>query len=172
MPRTSTASRRCGFGFIECGTVTPRPQPGNPKPRMFRLIEAQALINRLGFNNEGVERFLLNVARSRFATARGGIIGLNIGKNFDTPNARAIEDYVSCLNAVYAHASYVTVNISSPNTRGLRELQGDAALERLLATLEGGAGKTGAGPWQVHAAGGQDRAGSRRPPTCAASPGR
>ena len=125
-----------GFGFIECGTVTPRPQPGNPKPRMFRLIEAQALINRLGFNNEGVERFLLNVARSRFATARGGIIGLNIGKNFDTPNARAIEDYVSCLNAVYAHASYVTVNISSPNTRGLRDLQGDDALERLLATLK------------------------------------
>jgi dihydroorotate dehydrogenase len=125
-----------GFGFIECGTVTPRPQPGNPRPRMFRLVEAQALINRLGFNNEGVERFLRNVARSRFATTRGGIVGLNIGKNFDTPNARATEDYVACLNAVYAHASYVTVNISSPNTKGLRELQDDAALERLLATLK------------------------------------
>ena len=112
-----------GFGFIECGTVTPRPQPGNPKPRMFRLVEAQALINRLGFNNEGVERFLRNVARARFATARGGILGLNIGKNFDTPNARAIDDYVACLTAVYAHASYVTVNISSPNTKGLRDLQ-------------------------------------------------
>jgi dihydroorotate dehydrogenase len=125
-----------GFGFIECGTVTPRPQPGNPRPRMFRLVGAEALINRLGFNNEGVERFLLNVARARFATARGGILGLNIGKNFDTPNARAIDDYVACLRAVYARASYVTVNISSPNTQGLRELQDDAALEHLLGTLK------------------------------------
>jgi dihydroorotate dehydrogenase len=125
-----------GFGFIECGTVTPRPQPGNPKPRMFRLVEAEALINRLGFNNEGVERFLINVGRARFATARGGILGLNIGKNFDTPNARAIDDYVACLTAVYAHASYVTVNISSPNTKGLRDLQEDAALEALLRTLK------------------------------------
>ena len=125
-----------GFGFIECGTVTPRPQPGNPKPRMFRLIDAEALINRLGFNNEGVERFLVNVARARFATTRGGILGLNIGKNFDTPNARAIDDYLACLRAVYARASYVTVNISSPNTQGLRELQGDAALEHLLGKLK------------------------------------
>jgi dihydroorotate dehydrogenase len=125
-----------GFGFIECGTVTPRPQPGNPKPRMFRLVEAEAIINRLGFNNVGVERFLVNVARARFASARGGILGLNIGKNFDTPNARAIDDYVACLTAVYAHASYVTVNISSPNTKGLRDLQEDAALERLLGTLK------------------------------------
>src|SRR6266404_9711573 len=93
-----------GFGFIECGTVTPRPQPGNPKPRMFRLIDAEAIINRLGFNNDGVERFLINVARARFAAARGGILGLNIGKNFDTPNARAIDDYVLCLQAVYARA--------------------------------------------------------------------
>jgi dihydroorotate dehydrogenase len=125
-----------GFGFIECGTVTPRPQPGNPKPRMFRLVDADAFINRLGFNNDGVERFLLNVARARFATARGGILGLNIGKNFDTPNARAIDDYVACLRAVYVPASYVTVNISSPNTQGLRELQDDAALEHLLGTLK------------------------------------
>ena len=125
-----------GFGFIECGTVTPRPQPGNPKPRMFRLVEAEAIINRLGFNNEGVERFLSNVARSRFARQRNGILGLNIGKNFDTPNALAVDDYVACLKAVYAHASYVTVNISSPNTKGLRDLQEDAALERLLATLK------------------------------------
>ncbi len=125
-----------GFGFIECGTVTPRPQPGNPKPRMFRLVEAQAIINRLGFNNEGVERFLRNVARARFASARGGILGLNIGKNFDTPNAHAIDDYVACLTAVYAQASYVTVNISSPNTKGLRDLQDNAALERLLTTLK------------------------------------
>jgi dihydroorotate dehydrogenase len=125
-----------GFGFIECGTVTPRPQPGNPKPRMFRLVDAEALINRLGFNNDGVERFLINVERARFATARGGILGLNIGKNFDTPNARAIDDYMACLRAVYARASYVTVNISSPNTKGLRELQEDAALEHLLGTLK------------------------------------
>jgi dihydroorotate dehydrogenase len=125
-----------GFGFIECGTVTPRPQPGNPKPRMFRLIDAEAIINRLGFNNDGVERFLINVARARFATARGGILGLNIGKNFDTPNARAIDDYVLCLQAVYARASYVTINISSPNTKGLRELQEDAALRHLLGTLK------------------------------------
>ena len=125
-----------GFGFIECGTVTPRPQPGNPKPRMFRLVDAEALINRLGFNNDGVERFLLNVARARFATSRGGILGLNIGKNFDTPNARAIDDYVACLRAVYTRASYVTVNISSPNTQGLRELQDDAALEQLLGKLK------------------------------------
>jgi dihydroorotate dehydrogenase len=125
-----------GFGFIECGTVTPRPQPGNPRPRMFRLIDAEAIINRMGFNNAGVERFLRNVARARFATARGGILGVNIGKNFDTPNARAIEDYTMCLRAVYAHASYVTVNISSPNTKGLRGLQEDAALLHLLATLK------------------------------------
>ena len=125
-----------GFGFIECGTITPRPQPGNPKPRMFRLIEAQALINRMGFNNEGVARILRNVGRARFAAARGGILGLNIGKNFDTPNARANDDYVTCLSAVYAHASYVTVNISSPNTKGLRDLQEDAALEALLRRLK------------------------------------
>jgi dihydroorotate dehydrogenase len=125
-----------GFGFIECGTVTPRPQPGNPKPRLFRLPEAEALINRLGFNNDGVERFLANVARARFGPKSGGILGLNIGKNFDTPNERAVDDYLTCLRAVYAQASYVTVNVSSPNTAGLRDLQDDAALAALLAALK------------------------------------
>ena len=121
-----------GFGFIECGTVTPRPQPGNPKPRLFRLPGAQALINRMGFNNQGVERFLVNIARASWH----GILGLNIGKNFDTPNARAVDDYLACLRAVYARASYVTVNISSPNTKGLRELQAGDALASLLAALK------------------------------------
>jgi dihydroorotate dehydrogenase len=121
-----------GFGFIECGTVTPRPQPGNPKPRLFRLIEAEALINRLGFNNQGVARFLANANRAKYR----GILGLNIGKNFDTPNARAAGDYIACLRAVYARASYVTVNISSPNTKGLRELQSKDALAALLGVLK------------------------------------
>ena len=121
-----------GFGFIECGTVTPRAQPGNPQPRLFRRIEADALINRLGFNNGGVEQFLANVARARFR----GILGLNIGKNFDTPNERAVDDYLSCLRAVYTRASYVTVNISSPNTKGLRELQNEEALTALLRALK------------------------------------
>jgi dihydroorotate dehydrogenase len=121
-----------GFGFIECGTVTPRAQPGNPKPRLFRLPEAEALINRFGFNNEGVERFLANVARSSWR----GILGLNIGKNFDTPNARAVDDYRTCLRAVYARASYVTVNVSSPNTQGLRDLQSEESLAGLLAALK------------------------------------
>jgi len=125
-----------GFGFIECGTVTPRPQPGNPRPRLFRIPQAEALINRLGFNNEGIERFLANVQRARFGPASGGILGLNIGRNFDTPNARAIDDYRTCLRAVYAHASYVTVNISSPNTKDLRALQEDEALEQLLTGLK------------------------------------
>jgi dihydroorotate dehydrogenase len=125
-----------GFGFIECGTVTPRPQPGNPKPRLFRLPEAEALINRLGFNNDGIERFLANVARARFGLRNGGILGLNIGRNFDTPNERAADDYLTCLRAVYASASYVTVNVSSPNTAGLRELQDGTALELLLTALK------------------------------------
>jgi dihydroorotate dehydrogenase len=129
-----------GFGFIECGTVTPRPQPGNPKPRLFRLPEARALVNRMGFNNDGVDRFLANVARSRFAAKRG-ILGLNIGRNFDTPNERAADDYLTCLSAVYRDASYVTVNISSPNTSGLRELQEGAALQPLLAALKAEQGK-------------------------------
>ncbi len=121
-----------GFGFIECGTVTPRAQPGNPKPRIFRLPEAEALINRMGFNNDGVERFLANAAHAAWR----GILGLNIGKNFDTPNARAIDDYIAGLRAVYPRASYVTVNISSPNTKGLRELQAEDALTALLAALK------------------------------------
>src|SRR5437867_7390260 len=125
-----------GFGFIECGTVTPRPQPGNPKPRLFRLPQADALINRLGFNNEGLQRFLANVGQARYGPQSGGILGLNLGKNFDTPNERAVDDYLSCLRAVHAHASYVTVNISSPNTKDLRELQTEAALGALLAALK------------------------------------
>jgi dihydroorotate dehydrogenase len=126
-----------GFGFIECGTVTPRPQPGNPRPRLFRLPEAEALINRLGFNNAGVDAFVHNVSRARFGIRSGGILGLNIGRNFDTPNERAFEDYLTCFRAVQGYASYVTVNISSPNTAGLRDLQQDAALETLLAALKG-----------------------------------
>ncbi len=121
-----------GFGFIEVGTVTPRAQPGNPKPRMFRLPEHDALINRLGFNNGGLDQFVANVQRTKFK----GVLGLNIGKNFDTPNENAVDDYVTCLRGVYPHASYVTVNISSPNTKGLRDLQATAALEKLLATLK------------------------------------
>ncbi len=125
-----------GFGFIECGTVTPRAQPGNPRPRLFRLPEAEALINRLGFNNGGVDAFVANVRRARFGPRSGGILGLNIGKNFDTPNERAFFDYLICLRAVHGYASYVTVNISSPNTTGLRELQADTALDALLSALK------------------------------------
>jgi dihydroorotate dehydrogenase len=124
-----------GFGFIEVGTVTPRGQPGNPKPRMFRLPEANALVNRLGFNNAGLSAFLANVARSRTFRAGGGVLGLNIGKNADTPIERAADDYLAGLAAVYPHADYVTVNISSPNTKNLRALQGDEALDALLGTL-------------------------------------
>ena len=133
-----------GFGFIECGTVTPRPQPGNPRPRMFRLPGAEALINRLGFNNDGVERFLANVARARYRKA-GGMLGLNIGRNFDTPNERAVDDYLACLDAVYAHASYVTVNISSPNTADCASCRKHAALDALLVPLKQRAGEAGAG---------------------------
>ncbi len=121
-----------GVGHIECGTVTPRAQPGNPRPRVFRLVGAEALINRMGFNNGGVDRFLANAARARWT----GVLGLNIGKNFDTPNDRAVDDYLSCLRAVYVRASYVTVNISSPNTKGLRDLQGEEALTALLKALK------------------------------------
>jgi dihydroorotate dehydrogenase len=123
-----------GFGFIEVGTVTPKPQPGNPKPRMFRLPEAQALINRLGFNNDGLDVFIDNVRRSRFRS-QGGILGLNIGKNAATPIENAVDDYLIGLDGVYPHADYVTVNISSPNTKNLRELQSDAALEALLSAV-------------------------------------
>ncbi len=124
-----------GFGFVEVGTVTPQPQPGNPKPRMFRLPEANALINRLGFNNEGLAVFVENVKRSRFRQ-QGGILGLNIGKNAATPIERAVDDYLIGLDGVYPHADYVTVNISSPNTQNLRELQSDEALDALLAALQ------------------------------------
>ena len=124
-----------GFGSIEVGTVTPLAQPGNPKPRLFRLPQAQALINRLGFNNEGLDAFIANVQRARRFRAGGGIVGLNIGKNAATPIERAAGDYLLGLDAVYAHADYVTVNISSPNTKNLRALQSDEALDALLASL-------------------------------------
>ncbi|MGE5469140.1 MAG: quinone-dependent dihydroorotate dehydrogenase [Ignavibacteria bacterium] len=121
-----------GFGFIEIGTVTPRPQPGNPKPRLFRLPEATAIINRMGFNNGGVDALVENVKAARYR----GILGINIGKNFDTPIERAADDYLICLDKVYAHASYVTVNISSPNTKNLRQLQGESELDALLGSLK------------------------------------
>jgi dihydroorotate dehydrogenase len=122
-----------GFGFIEIGTVTPRPQPGNPTPRMFRIAQARAIINRMGFNNDGVERLLMNVSRARYR----GILGINIGKNFDTPLERAAEDYLYCMRKVYTAASYITVNISSPNTANLRQLQQTGELDRLLGALTG-----------------------------------
>lgn len=121
-----------GFGFIEVGTVTPRPQPGNPRPRLFRLPQAQAIINRMGFNNDGIDRLIENIKCSNFQ----GILGVNIGKNFDTPVDKAVEDYLICLQKVYRYASYVTINISSPNTRNLRQLQNSAELERLLHLLK------------------------------------
>jgi dihydroorotate dehydrogenase len=124
-----------GFGFIEVGTVTPQAQPGNPKPRMFRLPARQALINRLGFNNQGLDAFLAHVGRAYSFRAAGGILGLNIGKNASTPIEDAVSDYLIGLSGVYARADYVTVNISSPNTRNLRQLQGDAALDALLGAL-------------------------------------
>jgi dihydroorotate dehydrogenase len=122
---------RLGFGFVEIGTVTPRPQPGNPRPRMFRLPEHRALINRLGFNNKGVDHLIERVRESRYR----GVLGINIGKNADTPIERASDDYLTCLRKVHAHAGYVTVNISSPNTRNLRDLQDEARLEQLLGAL-------------------------------------
>ena len=125
-----------GFGFIEVGTVTPKAQPGNPRPRLFRLPEHTALINRLGFNNDGLDAFLAHVRRAHGFRAAGGIVGLNIGKNAATPIERAADDYLLGLEAVHAHADYVTVNISSPNTQNLRALQGDAALDALLGALQ------------------------------------
>lgn len=121
-----------GFGFVEIGTVTPRPQPGNPKPRLFRLPEKQAIINRMGFNNKGVEHLIEQVKNARFK----GPIGINIGKNKDTEDAKALDDYLICLNKVYPYASYITINISSPNTPGLRNLQYGEALDSLLAGLK------------------------------------
>ena len=123
---------KLGFGFVEIGTVTPRPQPGNPKPRMFRLPEAMGIINRMGFNNHGVDNLLANVAASKFK----GVLGINIGKNFDTPIEQAADDYLICLDKVYSAASYVTVNISSPNTKNLRQLQGESELDALLGALK------------------------------------
>ncbi len=124
-----------GFGFVEVGTVTPKAQPGNEKPRIFRLPEARALVNRLGFNNDGLDAFLANVKRARFRH-QGGILGLNIGKNAATPIERAADDYLIGLAGVYAQADYVTVNISSPNTKNLRALQSDEALDALLGALQ------------------------------------
>ena len=125
-----------GFGHIEVGTVTPKPQPGNPQPRMFRLPPARALINRMGFNNEGLEAFVANVQRARSFRQAGGILGLNIGKNAVTPIENAVDDYLLGLAGVYPHADYVAVNISSPNTKNLRALQSDAALDALLGALQ------------------------------------
>ena len=127
-----------GFGFVEVGTVTPKPQPGNPKPRMFRLPEAKALINRLGFNNDGLDAFVRNVQQAKFRTQKRRhpmLLGLNIGKNAATPIENATADYLTCLDGVYPHADYVTVNISSPNTQNLRALQSDAALDSLLGAI-------------------------------------
>jgi dihydroorotate dehydrogenase len=123
---------KLGFGFIEIGTVTPRPQPGNPKPRLFRLPAAHALINRMGFNNKGVDYLVEKVKQANFQ----GILGINIGKNFDTDINDAINDYLICLEKVYPYASYITVNISSPNTPGLRALQYGDYLAELLAQLK------------------------------------
>lgn len=121
-----------GFGFIEIGTVTPRPQPGNPRPRLFRIPESRAIINRMGFNNEGAARLAENVRKARYS----GILGINIGKNFDTPLEQASEDYLRGMEAVYSYASYITINISSPNTKNLRQLQQAEELGDLLSSLK------------------------------------
>ena len=121
-----------GFGFIEIGTVTPKPQPGNDKPRMFRLPESEAFINRMGFNNKGVDNLIKNVKQAKYT----GILGINIGKNKDTPDEEALNDDLICLRKVYNYASYITVNISSPNTPGLRNLQHGKALDELLLGLK------------------------------------
>jgi len=130
---TIDALGRLGFGFVEIGTITPRPQPGNPKPRLFRLIPDEAIINRMGFNNPGVAAGVENVRRSR---TFNGVIGFNIGKNKDTPNENAADDYLACLRAAWPVADYIAVNLSSPNTPGLRDLQGEDASARLLETLK------------------------------------
>ncbi|MFU8893307.1 MAG: quinone-dependent dihydroorotate dehydrogenase [Luteolibacter sp.] len=122
-----------GFGFIEMGTITPRPQPGNPKPRLFRLVEHEAVINRMGFNNPGIAEGVANVRKSRHYP---GVVGFNIGKNKDTPNESAADDYLVCLREAYPVAGYIAVNLSSPNTPGLRDLQGPEASARLLETLK------------------------------------
>lgn len=127
-----SALAQLGFGFLEVGTVTPRPQPGNPQPRLFRIPQAEAIINRMGFNNIGVDKLLKNVQQANYQ----GILGINIGKNADTPLQNAVDDYLIGLRKVYSHASYVTVNISSPNTKQLRQLQNEAQLEQLLGALK------------------------------------
>jgi dihydroorotate dehydrogenase len=126
------AFSQMGFGFVEVGTVTPRPQAGNDKPRIFRLPESNAIINRMGFNNKGVDNLLTNVKASKY----DGILGINIGKNKDTPNEQGKDDYIHCMRKVFTSASYITVNISSPNTPGLRDLQYGAALDDLLSSLK------------------------------------
>ncbi|OHC65504.1 MAG: dihydroorotate dehydrogenase (quinone) [Rhodocyclales bacterium GWA2_65_19] len=123
---------RLGFGFLEVGTVTPRPQAGNPKPRLFRLPEYQAIINRMGFNNAGIDALSERLARARYR----GILGINIGKNFDTPIEQAVDDYLTCLDKAYPLASYIAINISSPNTRNLRQLQERSELDALLGALK------------------------------------
>ncbi|MCJ7815879.1 MAG: dihydroorotate dehydrogenase (quinone), partial [Xanthomonadales bacterium] len=120
-----------GFGFVEIGTVTPRPQPGNPKPRVFRLTAAQAMINRLGFNNKGVDHLVRRVKNHSYK----GVLGINIGKNFDAPIENAADDYLFCMDKVYPYADYITVNISSPNTKNLRDLQSEDALDGLLGRI-------------------------------------
>jgi dihydroorotate dehydrogenase len=130
---TIDALGRLGFGFIEIGTITPRPQVGNPKPRLFRLVPDEAIINRMGFNNPGIVQGVENVSRSR---SFDGVIGFNIGKNKDTPNENAADDYLACLRAAWPVADYIAVNLSSPNTPGLRDLQGEDASARLLETLK------------------------------------
>ena len=121
-----------GFGFVEVGTVTPRPQPGNDKPRLFRIIPAEGIINRMGFNNNGVDALVENVKKAKY----DGVIGINIGKNKDTPIENGVDDYLICMDKVYDHAGYIAVNISSPNTPGLRTLQYGEALDELLAALK------------------------------------
>lgn len=121
-----------GFGHVEVGTLTPRPQPGNPTPRLFRLIEKEAIINRMGFNNPGIESAVQKLEQRQGE----GIVGVNIGKNFDTPNERAVDDYLICLRKAYAVADYIAVNISSPNTKGLRDLQAEEPIRRLVSTLK------------------------------------
>jgi dihydroorotate dehydrogenase len=141
-----------GFGFIEIGTITPRPQAGNPQPRLFRIPEAQAIINRMGFNNLGVDHLVEQVKKAKFK----GVLGINIGKNFDTPVENAADDYVHCLEKVYDYASYVAVNISSPNTQGLRSLQTGSAFADLLQQLKQSQARLAAAVWPLCAIGRQN----------------
>ena len=124
---------KLGFGFIEVGTITPRPQPGNPKPRSFRLTKEEGIINRFGFNNDGIDKVIENIKNSKY----DGILGINIGKNFDTPINKAVNDYLVCFRKAYLYASYITLNISSPNTKNLRKLQEGDNLEELLKEIKG-----------------------------------